>query len=246
MIVFCFRNYISHYTLFCFFVKFIFFSLPCLTVSVYHDTMQPQNNPYDFITTPASSPKKSLFGGGGGKQKIILVVGGLSIITLFLVVIASLFGGPGTKDYYLRAVQQHAEMIRITELGSASARDNEAQNLAITTRQTLQSQQTDLHNLAIAAGINKIEPKILEPGKDITTDEKLTTADQLNRFDEEFIAIIKEQLAAYQETLSIIYDNTRSEATKETLSSMYDESALLIGNIPQSTTGGSEETPATN
>lgn len=200
--------------------------------------MQP-HNPYDFITNPQAPAKKSLLG-GGGKQKLILFVAGATVVTLILVIVASLFGGTSSTDSYWAALRQHTEIIRVTELGTTSARNNRAKNLAVTTRQTLQSQQTDLNSLAQkVGGIKKIEPKLLQAGKDATTDERLTKADQLNKFDEEFLTVLHEELTAYQAMLKTLYDDSSSQTTRDILSGMYDQIQLLVDGSAQTETSGS-------
>jgi hypothetical protein len=77
------------------------------------------------------------------------------VVVLLLAVGASLFGGSSSQDDYWTALRQHAETIRVSELGSDSARNNRAKNLAINTRQTLQSQQSTLNSLANAGGIKE-------------------------------------------------------------------------------------------
>lgn len=215
-------------------------------------TQQPgpitaDHNPYEFITSPKAPPKKSLLGGGGGPQKVLLIVGGLSIVVLLLVVVGSLLGGGGAKkENYITMLQQQAEIIRIADLGSDSAKDNEAKNLAITTGQTMESQTAAITAVATSAGI-KIDKKVIAAGKNTKTDDKLTSAAQVNNFDKEFISILKESLAEYQKTLKTIYDSTKSQKSKDTLSQNYEYVQALIGKTSQDAKSGtSESTPATN
>ena len=192
--------------------------------------MQPAN-PYDFITSPSAPTKRSLL--RGGKRPLIIGLVIAVVVVLILVIGASLFGGGSSKDDYWAALQQHAETIRVSDIGSKSARNNRAKNLAITSRQTLQSQQSTLNSLANGAGIKKIDGKQLALGQDSTTDERLTKADQLNQFDEEFIKVMSEELRAYQTTLRTIYDKSGSAKNRATLSTMYDEVQLLVESTKQ-------------
>jgi hypothetical protein len=188
-------------------------------------------NPYDFITNPAAPAKKSLL--GGGKRPLILGLVIAVVVVLLLAIGASLFGGGSSQDDYWTALRQHTETIRVSELGSDSARNNRAKNLAINTRQTLQSQQSTLNSLANAAGIKKIENKQLSLGQDSKTDERLTKADQLNQFDEEFIKVMGEELRAYQSSLKTLFDASSSQKNRATLSTMYDEVQLLVESTTQ-------------
>ncbi len=211
--------------------------------------MQPQqapaSNPYDFITDHGASPKKPLFGGGGMQQKLFVVVGGLAILTIVLVLAATLFGGQSSQDTYWKAIQQQAEITRVANIGAKSASNSETRNFAITVRQTMQSQQTDLYSLASDAGIEKIDNKKVAAGIDNETDSKLTNASQLNQFDETFTELMVEQLQGYQNTLKTIYESSRSQKNKEKLDSMYAQIQTLV-RAQTSTSGSSEETPATN
>lgn len=211
--------------------------------------MQPQSpgtdNPYDFIASSGTPTKKSLF--GGGKQgKLFLGVAGLGIITVVLVIAALLFGGGGSsEDLYWKAIQQQSEISRVANLGAKSARNTQARNLAITARQTMSSQQTELYSLAKVAGIEKIEPKKVALGMNSKTDEQLTTANQTNQFDEKFIEIMTSQLKDYQATLKKLYDASSSDKNKATLDKLFSQVQILVKS-QTSTSGSSEETPATN
>ncbi len=208
----------------------------------------PNHNPYDFIVAPQKPPKKSLFAGGSLAGKLLLGVGVLAIITVVLVALASLSGGTTSKDDYLKLLQQHAEIIRVAQLGETTAKDTPAQNLAIVTKQTFESQQTVVDNMALAGGLKKINPKEIALGVNAETDTKLTTAGQLNRFDEEFTSILKAELKDYQTTLKKIYDTTKSATDKANLEKIDSYIVTLLNGNPaaQSKTGNTDSTPATN
>lgn len=182
------------------------------------------------------------------KQKILMITAGGAVLVILLAIATTVFGGgQSNQDLYWKAIRQHAEIIRVSELGSTSARNNAAKNLAINTRQTMQSQQTDLYALATAAGIKKINPKDAQAGKDTSTDDKLTKADQLNEYDQAFMDVMKTELQQYQSTLKEIYDKTKSEKNKTLLSNFYTQAQVLIDETGQSSTSGSSaDTPATN
>lgn len=217
--------------------------------------MQPQqpghitanHNPYEFITNPVTAPKKSLFSGGSGPKKILLIVGGATVVLLLLVAVASMLGGGSAKkEDYTTMLQQQAEIIRVTDLGTKSAKNNEAKNLAITTRQTMESQTAAITAVAVAAGV-KADKKVIAGGINKKTDAQLTSAEQLNKFDEQFITTLKSQLTDYQKTLKKLYDTSKSQKSKDTLSKNYDYIQLLLGAGTQDAkSGSSESTPATN
>ena len=206
----------------------------------------PQHNPYEFITSPQNKPIKSLVSGGGGPKKLLLIVGGLTSVVSVLALLATILGGgAANKQDYTTMLQQHAELIRVAELGSKSAQDNTAKNLAITTKQTLNSQTAAITKVATSAGV-KADTKTIAAGKNTQTDLKLTDAEQVNKFDETFIEELKTELAAYRKTLKSIYDASKSKTSKETLSKTYDYVGVLIGDTTQEKSGTDESTPATN
>jgi hypothetical protein len=209
--------------------------------------MQPQtppSNPYDFITAPDTQQKKSLFG-GGKKNMLMIGVVGLGIITIVLALLAAVFGGQSSEDTYWKAIQQHAEITRVANIGISSARGTEAKNLAITARQTMQSQQPSLYNLASAAGIEKVDEKKVALGKNSKTDQQLTSANQINQFDEKFLELMVVQLKEYQATLTTLYEASSSEQNKQTLSNMFGEIQTMVRSQTP-TSGSAEDTPATN
>lgn len=205
------------------------------------------HDPYDFITNPKAAPKKPVFSGAAGPKKILLIIGGLTIAVLILSVLAAAFGsGSGSKETYTTMLQQQAEIIRIADIGIKSAKDAPAQNLAITTKQTMESQTVAITAVASSAGF-KIDKKQIAAGKNAETDEKLKNAEQINKFDEEFIVILKASLTDYQKTLKTIYDSSESKSSKETLDQNYTYVQSLIGDTAQDAKSGtSESTPATN
>jgi hypothetical protein len=206
---------------------------------------QPNNNPYDFITAPTVQTKKPLFGGAGKKGLLLTVVGGLTVLTLLLVVVASLFGGQSNEDIYFKAIQQQAEITRVANIGVTSSRGNEARNLAITARQTMQSQQPELYKLATASGIEKIDEKKIALGKNTKTDEQLTSANQINQFDEKFIELMISQLKEYQATLTELHEASNSQKTKDTLDTMFTQIQTMVRSQTP-TLGSASDTPATN
>ncbi len=193
-------------------------------------TITAQNNPYDFITNPASQPKKKLFPGGNSlTSRLIFIGGGVVILFLIGMLVISLLnsGAKSLKNEYTSLVLQQAELIRVSDIGVEKARQSKAKNLAITTRLSLTSQQPDLLALAKKAGA-PTEPKILATGADAKTDTLLTTADQSNQFDEEFTKFIYASLLKYQQSLKNVYDATSKTSTKDTLSKNFNAVNVLL------------------
>jgi len=165
---------------------------------------------YEFLN-PAKPAKRSLLPGGGSKKgRIITVAIGAALLLVIGLFLVSLFASAGkaTSQDVLKAVQQQQELIRISTLGVEKARESDTLNLAVNTKLTMESDKAEMLAVAKDHGFKKIDNKLLGQGRNGQTDQKLTQADQANRFDEVFAAELQAQLAAYQQTLKRILDGT--------------------------------------
>ena len=192
--------------------------------------MDPQQqNQYAFITEPTKVPKKSLFPSGGSSKERMLIVAGISLVVLLIgfgvyAVLGSV--GSAQKQEWLKAAQQHEELIRISELGSKKAQNRETKNLAITTTLSLTSSQTSINSIAKTNGV-KVDNKSLASGKNAETDAELKTAEQTNQFDKVFADILKKELTDYQKRLKKLYDEAGNKKTKDNLSGIYNNAEIL-------------------
>lgn len=188
------------------------------------------HDPYDFINNPAQPAKKRLIPGGDSKKSKLITIGVGAVVLVLLALVAGVFissRGSGVKNDYLTLVQQQAELIRISDIGTTKASQSEAKNLAITTKLTLSSQQTGLLKLAKKAGAST-DAKSLALGKDTKTDTLLKTAEQTNQFDSALIKNLRTGLKKYQATLKKLHDASSSKSTKTTLAKDYQAVGLLI------------------
>lgn len=188
--------------------------------------MQPAPG-YEFLNDQPQ--KRSVLPGGSSKNgRIILVAVGAAILLVIGIIVANILGSAGenTKNDLVTAVQQQAELIRISEIGTKDAVGAEAKNLAITTNLSLLSAQEDLQALATRAGA-KLEKRTIDAGKNEQTDKDLEQARQINRFDEAFTEVMQEQLSAYQQTLKRIHAAAQNETSKTTLAELYNSASVL-------------------
>lgn len=190
-----------------------------------------QNNPYDFITNPTSPNKKRLFPSGNSLTSRLIVIG-IGIVTLLVIGLLAVSllnsGSTSLKNDYSDLVIQQAELIRVSDIGVQKSRQSTAKNLAITTKLSLTSQQSGLLALAKKAGATT-DPKKIAASADPKTDTTLTSADQSNNFDVEFIKLITANLIKYQQSLKSVYNATSSASTKDTLSKNYNAVSVLLG-----------------
>jgi hypothetical protein len=196
--------------------------------------MPKQQNPYEFIMSSGAAPKKSWLPTPANKtQRIIFVAAGGFILLLLIVVGFSVISGGnnGDTDRLLKLAQQHAEIVRVAEIGTEKARSPQARNLAATTKLTLQSSQGDL--LDVVNKFTKVGSKELAAGKNQDTDKALETAEQSNRFDEAFIETMNKSLSSYSSELKAVYDASSSEDNKRVYSEIFNQVTTLL---PESTT----------
>lgn len=192
--------------------------------------MQPQSNEYDFIMNTDHKPKKKVVlpSGNSKQSRILIVVGGVSLLLIGIVVIMSFISSAGNagKTELLKAAQQQAEIVRISEIGIDRAKGSTAKNLATTTSFSMQSDQATLTASLSGQGV-KVNAKELAASKNQKTDAILTAAEQSNKFDEVFITTLHTELASYQQTLKSAYDKTSSKKLKATLTEQFEHAELL-------------------
>lgn len=186
-------------------------------------------NPYDFITNPGSPTKKGLLSGGSKQQRVIIVViGALLILVVAIMIFAALSNsGKSRSADWLTLAQQQTEAIRVSTLGSTSAVDDSTKNLAVTARLTLESQQAQILKYAKQSGAST-KPASLAGGKNSKTDSQLTTAKQVNNFDETFTKIMQAQLLSYAQNIKKLYDSSNDKSVKSVLGSYFNAVKPLL------------------
>lgn len=201
---------------------------------------KPENkDPYQFITDPYKPAKKGLLpklttGDNSKQDTLIKVVGGLVLVMIIFLLVSVLFGSKvSNKDQLIALAKEQNELIRVADVGVVKAKTIEAKNLATTAKLTLSSHQKPLID-TLAAQKVKLKPKQLVQGRNAETDKKLTAAEQTNRFDEVFIALLSTQLKTYQTNLKAAYDNTSNQQVKALLSDQYSQASFFIeGQTPK-------------
>lgn len=187
---------------------------------------QPQ---YDFIFNDGQPGKKSLLPSNMGKRgRIILVAAGAMIGIMLVVIIVGLISGSqkGDTQALITAAKQQEELIRIAEIGVSKAKTQDAKNIAITTKLSLSSQQSEMQAAIKAAGVSSKSAKSTPSSK---TDQALLTAEQNNRFDEEFLKIMSDSLSAYQKSVKAAYDGATSKKLKSALTTQFKSANTLAG-----------------
>lgn len=168
------------------------------------------------------------------KKRILVVAVLVFVLITAAIVVSALISNAskGKTETLLKVAQQQAELIRVAELGSAKAKGPVAQNLAITTKLSLLTDQKSLTTYIGKQGL-KTTPALLAGGKDSKTDTQLTNAEQTNRFDEVFLDIMQRDLAEYQSSLQKAFNETEGKSGKEVLTNAFNNTKLLV-NKPAS------------
>ncbi len=185
---------------------------------------------YDFIFSPNQYAKKSLFPGGGSKKSRIIVAAVAALVLIFLIMTVIGFlnsAAKGDTASLVSAAKQQQELIRISKIGIQKARTQDAKNIAVTTLLALESEQDDMKTAIEAAGLKA--NSVLKSSGNAKTDQILTTAEQNNRFDEEFLKVMKDSLTNYQKAVKSAYDGATSKKLKTALTKQYESANTLAG-----------------
>jgi hypothetical protein len=149
---------------------------------------------------------------------IILVIGVTSLLQS---------GSKGDINSLVDAALKQNELIRLSEIGLSKAHDQQARDLAVVTKLTLESGQAGLLAATKAQG-RKLGSKELAAGREASTDTTLTNAEQSNRFDEVFVQLLNAKLAAYQKTVKAAYEGAPRK-TKPLLATQFNSANVLAG-----------------
>jgi len=177
--------------------------------------MPPNQNEYQFILDPSN-------GVNGGpailqdpKKRNIIAVLFVSVILLLvftaIAIIASL-GGRSTSAIVDVAAYQ-TELVRISTLGLADAKEPSVRAQAATLQAFMQSDLSKTTSFLASSG-KKLEPTDAVLRRDSSIDENLASAALRNRFEEELLSSLQSKSSAYRVSLQSALNN--SSSTEET------------------------------
>lgn len=182
---------------------------------------------YDFILdsgVKSKLPKIPSAGVPKGAKMLLLAVGGLFVLIIGIVLVSSIFFSAPYNSQLLAGIGgQQARILQAAEMGVESARSQEARNFATTIRVSLVGDQAPLLEALNQRSINA------STAADPEVEERLTTAEQANRFDEELINYLQTELASYVRNLETAFNSTDDPALKEVLATQYKNAQLLVG-----------------
>jgi len=190
----------------------------------------PGHNPYEFITNPRELPKKkTLFAPGSLRSRILIILGAGVLVTIAIIVLSSVLTSKRTANLEnLRGlVAQQQEIIRVSAIGTANAKDATTKNFTQTTTDSVTSEQIQLNSFLVSKKI-KITPLQLNAKKDAQTDLALETAKQASTFDSTVTTILLGLLTTYANDTAEAYKAATTPAAKAILETSFNSSSALV------------------
>lgn len=187
-----------------------------------------QPGSYDFITNPAKPPKKGPFAFiTASKSGLLMAVGaGLIVIMLFVILYSVLFGGTSNRDVLLSVARQQSKVIALSEEGAKNGGTSQTQGFAIAVQLSVETERNQMITLINKSG--KVKTKDFSAGVSAEAEKKLETAQNNGRYDEEFINLLRQELANYQRTLETTNTQVSGPNTKALIASTYANTELLL------------------
>jgi hypothetical protein len=194
----------------------------------------PTGDAYDFIMNPQKPPKPKKLGLGNNSNfglTIGLIVGGAVIFMIIVAIILSLLSGGSNTTNLLSIAQTQNELVRVADQGARSGVRQTTKNLAVTIQYGMTTQQKQTLAYMTRTGTGTDE-KSLKLKQNATTDQQLASAKTTSTFDSTFAELMQTQLTAYANSLRQLHGASTSETEKELLSTFYEQTQLLISQIP--------------
>lgn len=183
--------------------------------------MQPNKNPYDFITEPANNSKPPLFNAGDTKSRIIIVtlIAVVSLLVIFLGY-SLIFGGKTSfAEEMVKPAAQQADLIAMTTIGAEKVRDTKANQVMTTASLVIQSQNQKTLVILKNNGVNTKQVASLQDKK---FEEILSEAEQSGKFEQTYLGLYQNRLDEYANSLKNAYSKA-SGKEKEELGAMYKQ-----------------------
>lgn len=190
------------------------------------------NNPYEFIMSPQKPPKKRFhLGGGNLAMTVALFAGGALIFMIVVAILLNTFAPQKVSGDLTTMAQVQTELIRVADKGAKTGTQQVTKNLAITIQFSMNTQRKEMLAFMAKRGVT-VNDKELVLKQNATTDQELASARTTSTFDSVFTGIMQDELTAYANDLKTIYSNATSKSEKELMSDYYEQTQLLISQIP--------------
>jgi hypothetical protein len=202
--------------------------------------MQPNKNPYEFITNPEVSHKKSLFNSNDTKSKVIIVAI-VAIVAILVLIIGYnlIFGGKKSfAEEMIKPAAQQTDLIAITAIGTEKVRDSKANKIMTTASSVIQSQNQKTLVILKNNGINS---KSITQYQDKKFEEVLTSAEASGKFEQTYLGIYQNRLDEYANSLKVAYAKAKGK-NKEEIGEMYKQ----LENLSLNSENPNNSNPPTN
>ncbi len=190
--------------------------------------MQPDNNPYEFITNP-EQPKKSLGPNlGGGKRQYIVFGLFVAVILVIVMVVVSVFfssSGGGEKLITLKSYQ--IEIDRVLGLGQSKISSQAKKQQYATLKAVLLTDTNSTSSLISKRGV-KPKPEQLAIKKDTSIDKKLDEAVGVGRFDEEYLKTVDGLVEDYYKDIKQAKIDAKTKTELSQLETMQNNIELIF------------------
>lgn len=163
---------------------------------------------------------------------LAVVVGGATLLIIVVVLFMSLMGGKkNTTEELVGLVQSQNEIVRISHEGTSSSIRQTTKNLAVTAEYSILTQQGETTNYLAEHG-RVLGEKEVTLKQDASTDQQFTTAKSTSTFDLVYSQVMQNLLTDYATSLKQVFNTTQNPETKDLLSGYYEQTQLLISQIP--------------
>ncbi|HEX9153508.1 MAG TPA: hypothetical protein VF809_01680 [Candidatus Saccharimonadales bacterium] len=182
--------------------------------------------------SPQKSPKKRFhLGGGNLAMTVAMFAGGALIFMIIVAILLNAFAPKKVSGDLTTMAQVQTELIRIADKGAKTGTQQVTKNLAITIQFSMNTQRKEMLAFMAKRGVT-VNDKELVLKQKATTDQELASARTTSTFDSVFTGIMQDELTAYANDLKTIYSNATSKSEKELMSDYYEQTQLLISQIP--------------
>lgn len=204
---------------------------------------QPSHDPYSFILNPPPKPKKKILSGDSFGKRIMVIVGGAVVLMIAIALVGTLiFGGKTSTESITELMQTQTEVMRIATKGTLGTADQFTKNAAISAQLTFTTQRKEWQAFLSTYGIS-VDEKILLLKKNSKTDQLLDSAEANSTFDIAFSQAFENLLQDYKKELKAIYDTTSNTKERDLLEKHYDQTDLLLSQLPDATPAAAPTSP---
>lgn len=185
---------------------------------------------YDFIyNNPQPKKRFGLRLPSNNLSKLtMLIVGGGVVLAILIIVLSSVFGGKGVDTRQLVDIAAQAkEISRVSAQVAKQSRDLNTANLAATTQNSMDGEQTQITSYLKSAH-KKYSTKDLNIHLDKNVDSELQTAVQNNRVSTFYGSYLKKHLGTYQNSLKTAFGSTSSAKLKPILQEAFASNKVIL------------------